>query len=310
MISSCPVRPPRLLVSAIQLVMQNMKPLSAVVLLTASDISLPVHAILDTGSAGNFISGNLCRQLKLPTNTSQTVYQVQSITGKPISRSKVRFSAGPVQLRIGQLHVENIQLLVLGGATTDIILEHPWFAQHEPQISWRTGEVLKWGTQCFPDCFPRLPRPSPSTTKTITLNSTSIETPIEKQSIDIPTCYASFSDVFCPKKAPQLPPHRPWDCVIDLLSGEPVPKGKIYPLSLPEQKAMEEYIEEALIQGYIRPSTSPAASSFFFVAKKDGGLRPCIDYWALNNITIKFRYPLPLIPAALEHLRRATIFTK
>ncbi len=91
---------------------------------------------------------------------------------------------------------------------------------------------------------------------------------------------------------------------------ESVPKGKIYPLSLPEQKAMEEYIEEALQQGYIRPSTSPAASSFFFVAKKDGGLRPCIDYQGLNKITVKFRYPLPLVPAALEHLRGATIFTK
>ncbi len=73
---------------------------------------------------------------------------------------------------------------------------------------------------------------------------------------------------------------------------------------------MEEYIEEALKQGYIIPSTSPAASSFFFVAKKDGGLRPCIDYRKLNLITIKYRYPLPLVPAALEQLRGATIFTK
>uniref|UniRef100_A0A8C1RNS1 Gypsy retrotransposon integrase-like protein 1 n=1 Tax=Cyprinus carpio TaxID=7962 RepID=A0A8C1RNS1_CYPCA len=73
---------------------------------------------------------------------------------------------------------------------------------------------------------------------------------------------------------------------------------------------MEEYIKEALAQGYIRPSTSPAASSFFFVEKKDGGLRPCINYRALNNITVKFRYPLPLVPAALEHLRGATVFTK
>ncbi|KAK3505614.1 hypothetical protein QTP70_004681, partial [Hemibagrus guttatus] len=117
-------------------------------------------------------------------------------------------------------------------------------------------------------------------------------------------------DVFCPKRASKLPPHRPWDCAIDLLPGEPVPKGRIYPLSIPEEKAMEEYIKEALAQGYIRPSTSPAASSFFFVAKKDGGLRPCIDYRALNQITVKFRYPLPLVPAALEHLRGATIFTK
>ncbi|KAK3524883.1 hypothetical protein QTP86_011081 [Hemibagrus guttatus] len=68
--------------------------------------------------------------------------------------------------------------------------------------------------------------------------------------------------------------------------------------------------KEALDQGYIRPSTSPAASSFFFVAKKDGGLRPCIDYRALNYITVKFRYPLPLVPADLEHLRGATLFTK
>ncbi len=73
---------------------------------------------------------------------------------------------------------------------------------------------------------------------------------------------------------------------------------------------MDEYIEEALQQGYIHPSTSTAASSLFFVAKKDGGLRPCIDYRSLNNITVKFRYPLPLVPAALEHLRGATIFTK
>ncbi len=48
----------------------------------------------------------------------------------------------------------------------------------------------------------------------------------------------------------------------------------------------------------------------FSSQKKDGGLRPCLDYQALNNITVKFRYPLPLIPAALEHLRGATIFTK
>ncbi|KAI2663386.1 Transposon Tf2-11 polyprotein [Labeo rohita] len=73
---------------------------------------------------------------------------------------------------------------------------------------------------------------------------------------------------------------------------------------------MEEYIEEALQQGYIHPSTSPAASSFFFVAKKDGGLWPCIDYRALNNITVRFRYPLPLTPVALEHVRGATVFIK
>lgn len=65
-----------------------------------------------------------------------------------------------------------------------------------------------------------------------------------------------------------------WDCVIDLIPGKPVPRGKIYPLSLPEQKVMEKYVEEALKKGYIVPSTSPASSSCFFVAKKDAALPP------------------------------------
>ncbi len=73
---------------------------------------------------------------------------------------------------------------------------------------------------------------------------------------------------------------------------------------------MEDYIQEALRQDFIRPSTSPAASSFFFVSKKDGGLRPCIDYRTLNSQTVKLPYPLPLVPTALEELRGARIFSK
>ncbi|KAK3544319.1 hypothetical protein QTP86_009094 [Hemibagrus guttatus] len=249
----CPIRPPRPMVMV---------------------------ALLDSGSAGNFISGTLCRQLGLRTEATTTPYQVRSITGKPLGRRQVSHSAGPVRLQIGALHVEETTLLVLEESTADIILGRPWLEQHNPILSWSTGEA------------------------------TSIESPSVHQPLQIPACYAPFSDVFCPKRASKLPPHRPWDCAIDLLPGEPVPRGRIYPLSIPEEKAMEEYIKEALEQGYIRPSTSPAASSFFFVAKKDGGLRPCIDYRALNRITVKFRYPLPLVPAALEHLRGATLFTK
>ncbi|KAL0185639.1 hypothetical protein M9458_017309, partial [Cirrhinus mrigala] len=73
---------------------------------------------------------------------------------------------------------------------------------------------------------------------------------------------------------------------------------------------MKAYIEEELRKGFIRPSTSPASAGFFFVKKKDGGLRPCIDYRGLNEVTVKHRYPLPLVPAALEQLRKARYFTK
>ncbi|KAL0153155.1 hypothetical protein M9458_051542, partial [Cirrhinus mrigala] len=120
----------------------------------------------------------------------------------------------------------------------------------------------------------------------------------------------SWYRVFSKTGATQLLPHCPWDCAINLLPSAMPPKSRVYPLSRTEDQAMEEYIKEALDSGFIRPSTSPAAAGFFFVSKKDGGLRPCIDYRGLNNVTVKFRYPLPLVPSALEQLREATIYTK
>ncbi|KAL0154628.1 hypothetical protein M9458_048891, partial [Cirrhinus mrigala] len=61
---------------------------------------------------------------------------------------------------------------------------------------------------------------------------------------------------------------------------------------------------------FIQPSTSPAASSFFFVGKKDGGLRPCIDYRQLNSQIKQQPHPLPLVPAVLEELRGAQVLMK
>ena len=97
---------------------------------------------------------------------------------------------------------------------------------------------------------------------------------------------------------------------VDLLSGSTTPKGWLYSLSGPEREAMEEYIGSSLKAGLIRPSSSPAAAGFFFVGKKDGSLRPCIDYSPLNQITVKNRYPLPLISTAFDLLQGAKIFTK
>ena len=72
---------------------------------------------------------------------------------------------------------------------------------------------------------------------------------------------------------------------------------------------MEEFIGESLAAGIIRPSSSPVGAGFFFVSKKDGSLRPCIDYRGLNDITVKNKYPLPLISSAIVPLHGASIFS-
>ena len=73
---------------------------------------------------------------------------------------------------------------------------------------------------------------------------------------------------------------------------------------------MERYLTESLAAGIIRPSSSPAGAGFFFVGKKDGTLRPCINYRGINAMTVRNRYPLPLMDTAFELLQGATIFTK
>ncbi|KAI2657893.1 Transposon Tf2-6 polyprotein [Labeo rohita] len=126
----------------------------------------------------------------------------------------------------------------------------------------------------------------------------------------VPREYHDLRAVFSRSRAASLPPHRPYDCSIDLIPGSTPPRGKLYSLSNPEREALEKYLSESLAAGTIVPSSSPAGAGFFFVAKKDGSLRPCIDYRGLNDITVKNRYPLPLMSSAFEILQGAKIFTK
>ena len=73
---------------------------------------------------------------------------------------------------------------------------------------------------------------------------------------------------------------------------------------------LKTYIKTNLANGFIRPSKSPAGAPILFDKKPDGSLRLCVDYRGLNNITIKNRYPLPLIGESLNRLGRARRFTQ
>ena len=84
----------------------------------------------------------------------------------------------------------------------------------------------------------------------------------------------------------------------------------MYPLSPEERKATEDFLDENLTSGKIRPSNSPQAFPFFFVKKKDRGLRPCQDYRYVNEHTVHDAYPLPLISDLVDKLWDAKIFTK
>lgn len=72
---------------------------------------------------------------------------------------------------------------------------------------------------------------------------------------------------------------------------------------------LKESMQELLDEGVIRPSISPWAFPVVVVPKRDGGIRPCVDYRRLNAITRKEIYPLPLISETLDALGGARYFS-
>jgi hypothetical protein len=87
------------------------------------------------------------------------------------------------------------------------------------------------------------------------------------------------------------------------------PNVGMYRMSVVEMKEIKKQVQGMLDQGVIRPSSSPSRSSIVMVPKKDGTWRMCVDYRALNKITVKNRYPLPRIDDLLDQLKNVVYFT-
>ncbi|KAK3570304.1 hypothetical protein QTP86_017185 [Hemibagrus guttatus] len=210
--------------------------------LSVSDCCISVPALIDSGAAVNLIDGALVEKLVIPTFLCVPSLRITAIDSQPIGEGYLKHQTELLEFRVGLFHQERLAFYVTSSPANPMILGFPWLRRHDPQISWHSGELVRWSPVCLDGCLRN--------------------------------------------------------------------QGRVYPLSLPESKAMEEYIETALAAGHIRSSTSPAAAEFFFVGKKDGGLRPYIDYRGLNAITVPCPYPLPLVPAVLKQLRGARMFTK
>ncbi|KAL0154021.1 hypothetical protein M9458_050680 [Cirrhinus mrigala] len=254
-------------------------------------------ALIDSGAAGNLIDADFVRTNHLPILSCVSPVAVAALDGRPLGTGRIEHTTGDLTLHTEPQHKEIIRFFIITSPRTPLILGYPWLHQHEPTISWSEATITHWSSRCQPH----------SSQPAVQL--TASPEPHGPRSI-IPEEYQDLLEAFSTIKATHLPPHRTGDCAIDLVPGALPPRGRVFPLSQPESEAMNQYIQEELAKGFIRPSTSPASAGFFFVKKKDGGLRPCIDYRALNAITVKYRYPLPLVPSALEQLRTAKIYTK
>ncbi|GKD92839.1 hypothetical protein Tco_1372676, partial [Tanacetum coccineum] len=123
----------------------------------------------------------------------------------------------------------------------------------------------------------------------------------EKILEDIPVV-KEFLDVF-PKDLPGLPPIRQVEFQIDVIPGAVPIAQTPYRLAPLEMQELSNKLQELADRGFIRPSTSPWGAPVLSVKKKDGSFRMCIDYRELNKLTVKNRYPLPMIDDLFNQLQ-------
>lgn len=126
----------------------------------------------------------------------------------------------------------------------------------------------------------------------------------------LPSEYQSYADVFSVFESDKMPLHRSYDHAINLKSGTRPDHGPLYGMSRDELLVLRKYLEDNLRKGFIRASTSSTPSLVLFARKPGGGLWVCVDYRKLNAITIKDRYPIPLVQETLNRLIQACWFSK
>src|SRR5258708_14372234 len=126
----------------------------------------------------------------------------------------------------------------------------------------------------------------------------------------VPKAYRHYKDIFSKSHSDRMPEHKPWDLEIDIKEGKELPKPKkAFPMSPREYEALKEFLKQETQLGRIRPSKSETARRVFFIKKKDGKLRFVQDYRALNEVTVKNRYPIPRSSELIDQLREAKYFS-
>nr|ABA93571.1 retrotransposon protein, putative, Ty3-gypsy subclass [Oryza sativa Japonica Group] len=253
--------------------------------------SVPATVLFDSGATHSFLSmsfaGNhgmevedLRRPLMVSTPSNQAL-SLQRCPSVKIEIQKVPFLAN---------------LILLESKDLDVILGMDWLARYKGVI----------------DCANRKVTLTSNDGRVVTvhaLSSESLRSSLNQMTLEEIPIVRQYPDVF-PDDLPSMPPKRDIEFRIDLVPGTTPIHKRPYRMAANELAEVKRQVDDLLQKGYIRPSSSLWGAPVIFVEKKDHTQRMCVDYRALNDVTIKNKYPLPRIDDLFDQLKGATVFSK
>lgn len=299
--------------------------------------------LLDSGATGNFVSAAFVSKHQLVTKPLPEKHVVRLADGSQQQTSAL-VSKAPVRIGAYQDHFDLVALPLSG---YDAIIGMPWLDQYNPTIDWQRQQlqfvdaggrrheligrkkkspsgdlqVLSAKELCQLERLNQLDQVCvvfhqpvmEQAAELHSVESSSGANPKNSEAARLSEISKQFEleyrDVFSDELS-GLPPKRAVDHKIELIPGSTPPSRPTFRLSATELVELKRQLEELLKSNLIRPSKSPFGAPILFVKKKDGTMRLCVDYRALNNITIKNSYPLPRVDELFDRLQGARYFSK
>ncbi|CAF3028738.1 unnamed protein product [Rotaria sp. Silwood2] len=291
--------------------------------------------LIDCGASHNFISENFIKFHNLQTSGIPRV----SVTVANGIKSYIDQELMNFELKLDEFNekITSAYVFPINSETNyDMILGLPWLFKNNPRIDWKTRIITintndrKYFLKASNLCNKIINDTCVDTvecTDNILINAKQLSRCRKVYLVTIkqtPNCYINttssidtkidqlleeFNDIF-PDDLSELPPKRDIDHEIKIFDNITPPSQQPYRMSQPELAELKRQLEILLEKGFIRVSKSPYAAPVLFAKKKDGTLRMCVDYRALNKLTIKNKYPIPRIDEMLDQLNGAKIFSR
>ena len=280
-----------------------------------------LDVLVDSGANANYISYEIVRSLSIPTSKKKEPIVVTFGGGQPVTCSRYCH----IRLKLANNFHPVIQFNVIQ-TRFEAVIGKRWLARSVPRP---TVDLAAHTIRVDPDVFiqgyvkpTHTPVMSAMQFKRHLKKDQAflcIVHPVEKatskpvpaqQNPAAQAILEKYSSIFPSELPHTLPPSRTIDHKIELVPGATPTSKPTYPLSLTEMDELKKQLDDLILHGFIRPSKSPYGAPVLFVRKKEGDLRMCVDYRALNKQTVKNTYPLPRIDELLDRLHNAKVFSK